>query len=732
MSHDAFARLARPIQQILWDMQWDTLRPIQVQAIHEILDGDRDLIISARTAAGKTEAAFLPILSILCEAPQPSIQAMYVGPLKALINDQFRRLEDLCHRAEIPVHRWHGDVDAAQKRQLLEEPRGVLLITPESIESLFINHSAALSRLFQNLGFAVLDELHAFVGRERGTHLRSLLFRIRRLTQGDFRLIALSATLGDGLPKYCEWMRPGGSDRVLAVHDPGEQKQVLYRIHACLATEPRREPDDPSEPDELGIPDQIIDDIYLASAGKKNLLFANSKENVECFSDALNQRCRHANSSPEFLVHHGSLSKDIREHTEELMRGDRPYTTLCSSTLELGIDIGHVAAVGQIGAPWSVSSLVQRMGRSGRKEGEPQVMRIFLLEKQLNAKNDLVTRLRPELLRAIALTELMLAKWVEPPQIDEYDLSTLVQQILSILAQTGGIKARMLFELLVPEAAFRELDERLFAGVLRGLGQLAVIEQMPDGDLILAPKGEAVVRHYSFYSAFATPVEYAVLFDGRTIGQIPSLSVPREGEHLLLGGRRWEVAQVNHTDRAILVIPARGRKPPRFSGEAGEIHPKVREVMRETLFADRPYPYLDRTAATLLERARQDARAASLPSRPFVELSESRCVWFTWTGTRIQRTLCLMARLFDMEATDEDVAILFAAPVADVLAAYRNLLHQPPTPHDLAKAMSVKWIRKFDELVAEPLLVESLAHDFIDLDGAIETIHRAFPRRQTK
>jgi ATP-dependent Lhr-like helicase len=207
----AFERLARPIQQILWDMRWPSLRAVQEEAIHEILGGEADLIISAQTAAGKTEAAFLPILSRMHENPAGSVQTLYVGPLKALINDQFRRLERLCERAEIPVHRWHGDVDAGRKKALIDKPSGVLLITPESIESLMINRSTSLTRLFRSLQFVVIDEIHALVGSERGTHLRSLLYRLRRYVQDDYRIVGLSATLGDAFPVYAQWMRPDGN-----------------------------------------------------------------------------------------------------------------------------------------------------------------------------------------------------------------------------------------------------------------------------------------------------------------------------------------------------------------------------------------------------------------------------------------------------------------------------------------------------------------------------------------
>jgi len=725
MSHGAFNLLARPIQHILWDMGWEALRPIQADSIHQIIEHDCDLIISARTAAGKTEAAFLPILSMLYENRQPSIQALYVGPLKALINDQFRRLEDLCSRAGITVHRWHGDVDRSRKQRLLDAPAGVLLITPESIESLFVNRSTYLSRLFQHVGFVVIDEIHALVGRERGIHLRSLLFRLGRFIQGDFRLVGLSATLGDALPTYAEWMRPGRSDRVVHVHDPIEQKRVLYRIQAYTISDKRsgrgaagKKTDD----DTGGLPPLIIEDMHGAFAGKKNLVFANNRQNVESFADSLNDYCRRSGMTAEFLVHHGSLSKEVREHTELAMRGRRPHTTLCSSTLELGIDIGNVASVGQIGAPWSVSSLVQRLGRSGRGEGEAQAMRLYVVEQRADARSSLVDRLYPDLLRAIALTELMLQKWVEPPGIDELDLSTLVQQILSVLAQTGGINAEQLYQTLVVNGAFREVDQELFIALLRGLGTENVIEQMSGGDLILTPQGESIVGHYTFYSAFATPIEYSVICEGRPIGRLPAVSVPEVHDHLLLAARRWEVVRVDHERTEILVVPARGRKPPHFSGEIGEIHPRVRQTMRQVLISGNAYPYIDEMAQRLLDDARQAASSARLSSCPLVPLATDECLWFTWTGTTIQRTLCLMARVMGMDPVDDDIAIHFSSSCEAVMSCYRELLVTPPSAITLARRIRAKRSRKFDWYVAEPLLIRSLARDAIDVAGACDAI----------
>ena len=414
--HTAFELLEKPIQRALWDMRWSNLRPIQVDAIHKVTQSHDDLIISARTASGKTEAAFLPILSEVFREPESSVQAIYVGPLKALINDQFRRLEELCERAAIPVHRWHGDVDGSKKKKFLDGPSGVLLITPESIESMFINRSNRLATVFRYLQYVVIDEIHSLVGTERGTHLRSLLSRIERYCSKPLtRILGLSATLGDAFPIYEKWLRPQGKNPVSLIEDPGEQKEVRFKIYGyeTLAEKAAAASEDKTIEDDEVTP--VIQDCFEHMAGRKNLMFANSKQKVEWFADCLNVCCRKTGMPNQFLVHHGSLSREVREFTEAEMRNDRPLTIVCSSTLELGIDIGNVAAVGQLGPTWSVNSQVQRLGRSGRGEDEAQCMRVYVTEAPIDEKTPLVDRLRSRLLQSIAMTELMLEKWVEPP-----------------------------------------------------------------------------------------------------------------------------------------------------------------------------------------------------------------------------------------------------------------------------------------------------------------------------
>lgn len=704
-------------------MKWQSLRPIQEQAIHKIFESDVDLVISARTASGKTEAAFLPILSHVYSSRKPSVQALYVGPLKSLINDQFRRLKTLCERADIAVHRWHGDVDSGRKHDLVKNPSGVLLITPESIESVLLNRTSRLGALFGHLEFVVIDEIHALIGIERGTHLRSLLFRLRDRIKKDFRIIGLSATLGNSFSHYEHWLRPDAERKVDLIESAADEKRILLKIHGFYS-----EPDDLTksvEDESARLPSSLTRSVYEHFVGTKNLVFANSKSKVEELADSLNALCRADNRPEEFLVHHGSLSKESRELTEREMHGRRPRTTVCSSTLELGIDIGNVRAIGQLDPPWSVSSQIQRLGRSGRGDGEPQCMRIYVKADRLTAKSTLIDKLHLSLLKSIAITELMLERpsWVEPPHIDRFDLSTLAHQILSLLAETGGTNARNAFGLLCKNGAFRAITTSVFSRVLRCLGERELIEQMPDGDLILAPRGEQLVRHYSFYSAFTTGIEFSVVHGSVPIGTLPSEALPAVEDHLLLGGRRWRVLSIDNQRREIGVQPARGKKPPLFYGGRAELHPRVAQRMRNVLLERRPISYADDTANLLLTEARVSATQTRLSESDFISISPNRCYWFTWTGSEIQRTLVLICQSIGLKSIDRGVALEFEDnDIATVRAKLALLELNALEALQLARLLPIKYFRKLDEWLSVDLLEESLAADFLDIAGAAELI----------
>ena len=192
-----FKRYAPFIQDFIYRNHWESLRAIQVAAGEVIFDSDDNLLLSASTASGKTEAAFFPILTLFQEEMPRSVGALYIGPLKALINDQFLRLNELCREAGIPVWHWHGDVARSQKSRLLKNPSGILQITPESLEALLLRRHSEIPHLFGDLRFVVIDEVHSLLRGDRGGQTLCLMERLSRLAGVNPRRIGLSATIGD-------------------------------------------------------------------------------------------------------------------------------------------------------------------------------------------------------------------------------------------------------------------------------------------------------------------------------------------------------------------------------------------------------------------------------------------------------------------------------------------------------------------------------------------------------
>ncbi|HKQ49469.1 MAG TPA: DEAD/DEAH box helicase [Phycisphaerae bacterium] len=723
----AFELLSPGVKQQLWQMGWTELRSIQAQAIHHILESSGHCIIAAETAGGKTEAAFLPILSNIGDEPPGSVRAMYVGPLRALINDQFRRVEDLCNHLEMPVFRWHGDVEASSKKKLLRAPAGILLITPESLESLFVNRSGELGNLFAGLRFVVIDELHVFLGSERGLHLASLLARLRTsATAGrpDFRVVGLSATIGD-MEVARRFIDPDAPERVAIIESDREEKEFRYRLHAYLSQaaddqETEKEADDDAfDHAEYETMRLVANDLVEHCRGSSNLVFTNAKGDLEIYADLCRSLSESQGSPTEFLVHHGSLSKEIREDTELEMKSGRPRTALCSSTMELGIDIGSVKMVGQIGPPWSVASFKQRIGRSGRKDNDARVARVYIVNRDLGANAELLDRLHLELVQAIAISELLFEGWIEPTVAPKLDFSTLTHQIISVIAETGGLAAAKVFDRLCKVGPFRAVEPAHFAQVLRCLGEKDIVEQTAEGDLILGLLGERLRAERDFYASFATPEEFSVLYGERPIGTLPLRIVPDVGEHIILAGRRWKIAHVDLEKGEIHVAPAKGRKRPLFLGGPGEIHDRVRQTMRTILADTKSYPYLNPTGTQFLTVARAAALSAGVLHTPLIAPSDHECLWFTWMGTRVQTTLTAMLRLQGLTCVERGVAIDIRHPRQDVVVAVESLIKSCPAPAAIAGQVQPKQRRKYDHWFDEGLLNSSLAQDVLDVSGAL-------------
>jgi len=349
----AFDRLAPPLQRWLWEQGWSGLRAAQAEALGPILDGQQDVVIAAATASGKTEAAFLPLLTRLWQGGGKGV-LLYVAPMKALINDQHERLSLICERLEIPVYPWHGDIGNAPRKRFAAAPLGVLLITPESLESLLFRKGAELRHLFGGLEAVVIDELHAFIGNERGRQLQSLLHRLEAALARRVQRVGLSATLGD-MGLAADFLRLGQGGDVRLIVSAAETRALQLVLKAVL--QPPGDSDH-GEAAHASIATALFERLRTANY----LIFPNSTGMVEFYADALRRHCEAARLPVTFFPHHGRLGKAERESTEfELKRGHLPVSAICTSTLEMGIDIGSIRGIVQIGASETVAGLCQRI-----------------------------------------------------------------------------------------------------------------------------------------------------------------------------------------------------------------------------------------------------------------------------------------------------------------------------------------------------------------------------------
>jgi ATP-dependent Lhr-like helicase len=720
----AFAQLHPALQRWIWDQKWGELRPTQAQAVAPILSGTQDVIISAATASGKTEAAFLPMLTALANEPAtgPGVEILYLSPLKALINDQFDRLTPLAGAVDVAVHRWHGDVAGHHKTEVLRQPTGLLLITPESLEALFVRRGSRISTLFGALRYVVVDELHSFIGTERGAQLQSLLHRVELAVRRQVPRIALSATLGD-MDSAAEHLRPGSGGAVLHLIDDEGGQALKLQLRGYLATEPALAT---ARGEAGGDQIAIARDIFETLRGSDNLIFANSRRNVEIYADLLTNMCEDLRVPNEFFAHHGSLSKELREFVETRLKDHtQPANAVCTSTLEMGIDIGDVRSIAQIGAPPAVASMRQRLGRSGRR-GDPAVLRVFISEDEVNATTPPPDALRAELVQSVAMVNLLLQRWYEPSNPADLHLSTLIQQLLSLIAQHGGVLAADAYSALCGSGPFGLVTPGQFADLLRNLGAIEVLEQSADGTLIHGPVGERIVNHFSFYAAFTTIEEWRLVSDGHTLGTLPIDFPLSPGLFLIFAGRRWRVTAVDAEHKVVDLVPAPGGRAPVFVGTGAPVDNHVRqEMLRVYRSAEMP-AYLDATAAGLLTEARQNFARFRLYERRLLAEGDDTYL-FLWAGDRIVNTVVSLLAATELKATRDGLAISVArvTPVELSAQLMALLIGDQPDPVALAATVANKANEKYDDFVPEALQNVAYAARNLDVPGAWRALDEA-------
>ena len=727
-----FERFPDFIKEFIYSHSWEELRHIQLEAARVIFETDAHLLLTSSTASGKTEAAFFPILSELYEKYDRGIRVLYIAPLKSLINDQFERMDELLRESGIPVTRWHGDVSASQKKKLLEDPQGILQITPESLEAMLINRSNDIVRLFSGLEFVVIDEIHTLLGSDRGNQILCQLSRIERLIGRTPRRVGLSATVGNA-QAVAEWLSSGTDKRVEVPEVPREKMRWRLGLeHFFIQNdETKQSVSDMTKKESYSKIDSGYEYMYDCVKDKKSLVFSNSREETEYLTATFRQIAANRGERDIFLIHHGNLSAPIREEAERKMKNDEIHAVTCATvTLELGVDIGRLERVLQNESPNSVSSFLQRLGRSGRRGDPPEMMMVFREEDPI--PNTPLPQLIPwNLIKAIAIIQLYIEeRFIETPTHKKLPLSLLFHQTLSMLASSGELTAKQLAERILAFPPFRSVDKEIYRELLVSMINNDFVEMTEEKGLIVGLAGERLLRSFKFYAVFRDSEDYTVRCGSDEIGTITT--PPPVGDRFALAGKVWEVEELDIPRKLIYVKSILGKMEVSWPGDYGEIDTKILKRMRQVLLEDTIYPYLQPNAVKRLQDARALVKNTGMDKKNLVRLGGYSYCLFPWLGTRSFRTLKRFIQknasyfgisavesdscnymIFKMEKADENVFL----STLDDLVESRGIITQ-----ELVGENENPVFEKYDEFIPAALLRLAYAADKLRSDEAEEVV----------
>ena len=627
----AFNLLSEPIRKYIRDKGWESLRPIQEAAIQRILSTENNYVLISRTASGKTEAAFLPILSRI-DFREEGVKVLYISPLIALINDQFRRVEELCEYLDISVTKWHGEASKSQKDKLLKNPNGIVLITPESLEAMFVNKPYNVKHLFASLEYVVIDEIHSFLGSDRGVQLQSILSRLQKINKARFKTIALSATVSDS-NQYLELKSfLGDVENTKIIRDTNPKPiNAVFRYFEGSGAE---------------LPLELLKDLYIQTRYSKSLIFPNARGRVEEVAVKLRKISDKVGGHQNYFSHHSSVDKEVREYVEFFAKNNtyENFSIACTSTLELGIDIGSVDQVVQIDATHSIASLIQRVGRSGRRDDKASNLFLY-------ATN------RWTLLQSVACWLLYDEKYVEPVSLNEKPYDILLHQILSIIKGSSGMSKENLLSELHHNCAFKNISENEIEEIIAFLVEKDLLEQLGP-ELILGIEGEKIVNNREFYSVFQTENLFKVSHKGNKVGEIPLTLQIREDENIYLSARIWKIIAIDLKSKKIEVAPAKDGKKPIFEGNGANIADKIREKMLEVLVSKKEYDFLDEPSQDVISEMQKEFSVFDfsdiIKERPLLSTNKN-LIFYSFTGSKINRTLKLIFEILGIQNIYSDL-----------------------------------------------------------------------------
>ena len=592
------------IQKIIEFKKW-TLKPFQERVIEYIVNKTGDVIISAPTASGKTEAALFPAISETYPDIQKQLKILYISPLIALINDQYERLCALneSDSLKINITKWHSEISQNKKKYFLNnKPHGILIITPESLESFLVNQRSL--SIFENIEYYIIDEFHDFLGEIRGDQLRSILNRLDDISIKKPRKLLLSATL-NGDESCKKWINQPNVGYIQNHTRKSELSSSVCYFENIYS-------------------EKYYEKLNEVTSENKSLIFGNSKTNLELACHGFK---KYINNSEKIEIHHGSLDKKIRKGVEEKLKENDNISVFCTNTLELGIDISNIDQVSLIEPPFSVSSFVQRIGRSGRKKDSKINFNLFPTMVS-NGESSVFPKLNVNLIRSLALIELQKEHWIEPKEFQTYTYSIFVHQILAIVAQNSpsNISVDKLYMHL------RDFHEKVSEGdykqILYFLIKQRYMNQNIEGYISLGLEGNRLTKMHDFYSVFSTEKEWDLsnIKTKEHLGTISRKLKIEKNDILLFSGKTWQVLEIYKDLDVLKLLPIDISskeeliKLPLFISSGGAIHRKVHEKMLSIYRNNNFYGSLNKEGNKALQDAREEYKKLLQFDKTFIPI----------------------------------------------------------------------------------------------------------------
>lgn len=696
-----FKRFHPRLQEaIVSRLGWKSLREVQELSSQAILD-NKNAIILAPTAGGKTEAAFFPVISKMLDESLEGTQCIYISPIRALLNNQEERLGIYSEMVGLNRFKWHGESKKKDKNNFIKEPAEILMITPESLEVMLISSSVPNSKIFKNLKFVVIDEIHALANCDRGSHLMSILERLRNYSDFDFQRIGLSATVGN-FEEILDWLQGSSKNEKIVINPPKPKSSKKIEVKYL---------------DEIA----MTQEVAVRGYGKKSLFFTDSRARAEKVGQALK------NKNIDIFVHHSSISREEREIAEEKVTHGKNVSIICTSTLELGIDVGELDLIFQAESTSTVASFLQRMGRTGRRPNTISNMTFFTTEQET-------------MLQAIAIVELAKEHWVEDVKMDFKAWHILVHQLMALCLQFGAISRNKVWKHIQYSSPFKQISEIDFNILVSHLISTDYISE-ESGLLSMGIQAEKIFGRKNFmelYSVFTSPVDYKVnTLGGQVLGSVEweFADMLEEDYCFILSGKGWIVKRIEHSQREVWVDKApKGKAPKGKAPKWGGFGPHILSYnlcrkIKQVLTDNQNYIYCDPKTIEKLNELRADKQFLNNGFAP-IQITMPNILWWTYAGARINNTLKYsFQKLLNCEVVSNNYFLKFkfeetnTSKIEDIILRMKEKeFWNNEFISSISKMLPKHRLSKFQNCLPEKLQSDLIANEFLDITKTIEFI----------